>query len=385
VRVAVVGCGTAGAASAILLARAGHDVTVHERFADPSPVGAGLLLQPTGLAVLDRLGLGDRIRAGGDEIRRLVGVTAGGRRVMDLAYADLAPGLTGLGVHRGALFGALFDALRESGTRLELGHTLTSLDELDAELVVVAGGARSELRPPGRVREYPWGALWCIVPDPERVYGGELAQTYRGTAEMVGFLPTGGAVSLFWSVRAGEPPPADLGAWADRVCALQPRARPILDLLTSTAELLPATYRDVRLPAWHAGRSVFLGDAGHAMSPQLGQGANLALMDAAVLADCLAAERDDVPAALARYSATRRRHLRFYARASRALTPVFQSRGNVLSRPRDLLMGPAGRVPWVRRQMLATLAGIKEGPFRTAALPGGRDPGTRDVGGGTGL
>lgn len=368
-RVAVVGCGTAGAASAILLARAGHEVTVHERFADPSPIGAGLLLQPTGLAVLDRLGLGERVRAGGDAIHRLVGVTAAGREVMDLAYADLAPGLSGLGVHRGALFGALLDALRGTEARLELGRAVTSLGELDAELVVVADGARSELRPPGRVRAYPWGALWCIVPDPDGAFAGELAQTYRGTEEMVGFLPTGGAVSLFWSVRAGAPPTTDLEAWADRVCALQPRARAIVERLSSPAELLPATYWDVRLPAWHAGRAVFLGDAGHAMSPQLGQGANLALMDAAALADCLAAEGDDVPVALARYSAERRRHLRFYARASRALTPVFQSRGDVLSRPRDLLMGPAGRIPWVRRQMLATLAGVKEGPFRTRPLP----------------
>jgi 2-polyprenyl-6-methoxyphenol hydroxylase-like FAD-dependent oxidoreductase len=375
-RVAIVGCGTAGAAAATLLARTGHEVTVHERFADPSPVGAGLLLQPTGLAVLDRLGLGDRIRAGGDEIHRLVGATASGRRVMDLAYADLAPGLTGLGVHRGALFAALLDALRGTTARLELGHVVTSTDELEADLVVVAGGARSELRPPGgRVRAYPWGALWCIVPDPDRVFGGELAQTYRGTEEMVGFLPTGGAVSLFWSVRAGAPPPGDLDAWAERVCALQPRARPIVEQLGSAAELLPATYWDVRLPVWHTRRTVFLGDAGHAMSPQLGQGANLALMDAAVLADSLAAEGDDVPAALARYSGARRRHLRFYARASRALTPVFQSRGNVLSRPRDLLMGPAGRVPWVRRQMLETLAGLKEGPFRTRPLPGVGEPG----------
>jgi 2-polyprenyl-6-methoxyphenol hydroxylase-like FAD-dependent oxidoreductase len=370
-RVAVVGCGTAGAAAAILLARAGHEVTVLERFADPSPVGAGLLLQPTGMAVLDRLGLGDRIRAGAAPIHRLVGHTASGRRIMDLAYADLAPGLCGWGVHRGALFGALHGALAPAGAQLETARRVASLEEApEVDLVVVANGARSELRLPGaRVRPYPWGALWCIVADPENAFGGELAQTYRGTEEMVGFLPTGGAVSLFWSVRAGAPPPADLGAWVERVCALAPRARAIVERLGSPADLLPATYRDVRMPAWHHGRAVFLGDAGHAMSPQLGQGANLALMDASALADALAAERD-VPSALARYSAVRRRHLRFYARASRALTPVFQSRGNVLSKPRDLLMGPAARIPWVRRQMLATLAGVKEGPFRERPLPG---------------
>ena len=56
-RVAVVGCGTGGPAAALLLNAAGHDVEIFERFNTPSPIGAGLLLQPTGQAVLARLGL----------------------------------------------------------------------------------------------------------------------------------------------------------------------------------------------------------------------------------------------------------------------------------------------------------------------------------------
>ena len=55
--VAIIGAGTAGSAAALLLARAGHQVTVYERVATPGPVGAGISLQPTGQAVLARLGL----------------------------------------------------------------------------------------------------------------------------------------------------------------------------------------------------------------------------------------------------------------------------------------------------------------------------------------
>ncbi|MBP6841448.1 MAG: NAD(P)-binding protein, partial [Kofleriaceae bacterium] len=54
--IAVVGAGTAGAAVAVLLARAGHVVTLFERVARPGPVGAGITLQPTGQAVLAELG-----------------------------------------------------------------------------------------------------------------------------------------------------------------------------------------------------------------------------------------------------------------------------------------------------------------------------------------
>jgi len=372
-RATVVGCGTAGAAAALLLARAGHEVHLFERFADPQPIGAGLLLQPTGLAVLARLGLRERVEAAGDRITRIVGRTTGGRGVLDLDYGDLRPGLAGVGIHRAELFGALWDALaRQPGVTVHTGVEVTELDGLDADLVVVAAGARTPLRAalgiPHRARPYPWGALWCIAPDPRRAFSGALQQVYRDTRGLLGFLPTGGEVSLFWSVPAGTPPPDDLDAFAARLGALDPRAIDVLAHIRGPHDLLPATYLDVRMPRWHAGRTVLLGDAGHAMSPQLGQGANLALMDAAALADALA-DAPDVPTALGRYSDRRRAHLRYYARASRGLTPVFQSHLALLGPPRDLLMGPLGRVGFVRRPMLQTLVGVKTGVWRSMELP----------------
>src|SRR5688572_24070236 len=105
--IAIVGCGIAGMAAALFLACAGHRVALFERFETPRPVGSGLLLQPLGLAVLDRLGLGDGIRRAGARIDRLYGLThPGGRRILDVGYDGIGPGLAGLGIHRTSLFGA---------------------------------------------------------------------------------------------------------------------------------------------------------------------------------------------------------------------------------------------------------------------------------------
>jgi len=112
----------------------------------------------------------------------------------------------------------------------------------------------------------------------------------------------------------------------------------------------------VSLPRWHRGRLVLLGDAAHALSPQLGKGANLALMDAAALADA---------ASLAEFEAARRAQARFYAFGARALNAVFQSDWDVMAWPRDALMAPVSRLPWVRGRALDVLSGRAAGPFRS--------------------
>ena len=86
-RIGIIGCGVAGQAAATFLAECGHDVTVFERFAEPRPLGAGLLLQPTGLAVLRALRLGQQALSRGGKVLGLEAKTAGGRTELDLSYS----------------------------------------------------------------------------------------------------------------------------------------------------------------------------------------------------------------------------------------------------------------------------------------------------------
>lgn len=207
-RIAVIGYGTAGQALSILLSRDGHEVEIFERVPTPGPVGAGFLLQPSGLQVLWQMGLLDAVRAHAAPVHRLYGDTPCERAVMDMRYAGLDARLHGLGMQRGALFSLLDDARAGAG-QLHAGVSIAAVDAehgllRDSEgrlhgafdLVVAADGAASTLRGTikdgnGLDRVYPWGALWCLLPAEDWPHLQELRQRYVAARKMIGLLPVG--------------------------------------------------------------------------------------------------------------------------------------------------------------------------------------------------
>lgn len=381
-RIAVVGSGSAGPTAAIFLARAGHEVTLYERAGQELAVGAGFLLQPTGLAVLRELGLAEEVLASTRRIEGLFCETTSGKVLLDLKYRELGANFFGLGTHRSSLLRTLLKDCDAAGAEVRWGVEMTGMRQVGGQwelhpdggraegpfdLVILCDGARSRLREevaiPHRVSGYPWGALWFIGRRTEDFDPAQLWQKVGTTRQLCGFLPTGTSddlLSLFWSVRLDEKPP-DLAEWKDQVVTLVPKAAAFLDQIDSVDQLQRASYHDVRMKRWHREGVVILGDAAHALSPQLGQGVNLALVDAAVLAECLAeSSRDE---ALAEYSRRRRKHLRFYQFATRWTTPFFQSDQEWLGKVRDIAFPLAMKVPYVRREMVAVMAGLKAGPF----------------------
>jgi 2-polyprenyl-6-methoxyphenol hydroxylase-like FAD-dependent oxidoreductase len=387
-RIGIIGSGISGQASAIALARAGHEVSVFERFRTARPLGAGLLLQPSGLAALARLDLRTEVERWGARVLELDGRIAGNRRVLDLAYRK---GEYGLGIHRGALFRILHEAMLASGAQLHLAFEVIAIESLERpvvvsragqregpfDLVLDCAGAHDHLRDGldvgVRAPLYPWGALWTTCPDRSNAFDGKLRQRYDRASIMIGILPVGRApgagdtpcVAFFWSLRLADYESernAGLDALNARVLSLWPEAQPIVREIARFEDLALATYRDVSLRRCRAGRVLVMGDAAHGTSPQLGQGANLALIDAITLAHHLK-QSADVDEALARYEGARRLHVAFYRHASRALTPAFQSDGRITPWLRDTFLPYANLLPGGRYMTRTTLSGVRKLPF----------------------
>ncbi len=394
-RVAIVGAGVAGCAAAIQLAEQGFEVELFEAVAEPQPIGAGILLQPTGQQALQRMGLLDEALAHGACLHGLFGDTQSGREVLKMRYERYQPQSFGLGLQRGALMGLLWQRVRATpGIRWRCGVNVERYEQHEAEGVrlfsqdaevgradalILANGSFSHLREQMRVRQsarlFPWGAVWTVLPTPPGFPAVELRQRFRAARHMIGIMPVGRnfgeqgeGINLFWSL-----PTPQVQAWAHagaaglaslkrEMVALFPMVEPLLPALQEASQLRQARYADVHMSSWHDGRVLAIGDCAHGMSPQLGQGVNMALVDAQVLAAL--ARHDgghDWPGRFAAFSAARRAHIRFYTLASRGLTPLFQSHGRLGPWLRDAFFGLGGRLPFVHHQSVLVLAGVKTG------------------------
>jgi 2-polyprenyl-6-methoxyphenol hydroxylase-like FAD-dependent oxidoreductase len=388
-RIGIIGCGIAGMASAIALAREGHEITILERFAAARPLGAGLILQPSGLCVLERLGALEEAESWGARIHALDGRTVAGRRVLDLEYGKLH----GLGIHRAGLFTVLHDRMVASGAKLRLDFevgtvrdtTLLSTKGDNAgpfDLVLDCAGSHDHVRTTLSMATnaplYPWGCFWCALPDREGIWTERLRQRYDGAHTMMGVLPIGRApnaggyhVAWFWSLplaQADLQKAEGLDVLKSKAAACWPEIAQLLDSLTSFDQLALATYRDVTMAPWRTDRVLVMGDAAHGTSPQLGQGANLALIDAITIAHCLR-DTDDVADALARYEKMRRPHIAYYRITSRALTPAFQSHSRLMPWLRDTFLVAARYIPIGGYVTRTTLSGIRKFPFGLWQLP----------------
>lgn len=386
--IAITGAGIGGLALALLLARDGHDITLIERFAKARPLGSGLVIQPVGLAVLDRIGAGDDARRLSSPIVRMLGHAAAGRKALDVSYPAQAPGR---GIHRAALFGLLWEQVQALGLAVITGAEALAAPQDGArrrvvladgrslgpyDLVVDASGAGSRLSPL-QARPLSYGAIWGSVPWPDTdLPRDQLRQRYDGARRMAGVLPIGRLpgdatplAAVFWSMPRADLelwPQRDLAAWKAEAVTLWPQMAPFLDGIRDSAMMTPARYAHGTLRRPDAPGLVHIGDAAHRASPQLGQGANMALLDALALALALRGPLQDAPAA---YAAMRRWHVRLYQGMSAAFTPMYQSGSRSLPWLRDRLLAPCSTLPGVRAGLSRLVGGTLLPPLAGLDAP----------------
>lgn len=371
--VGIIGAGTAGLATAIALARAGHAVTVFEKHRALAPLGAGILIQPQGIAALDALGVGAAFHAASVPVTRLIGTCERNWRIVDIDYGQGEA----RGVSRTALAQLLLDAALALGVRIRYASPVervvvhgaqaalvTPDEDRRFDLAVIADGAASTL--PAQVglavasTVYKWGALWAMFDVADWDGQALLEQRYGGTRRMYGLMPTARVkdklrLSMFWSL-----PCAEYAAWQARPIAewkaellgLWPESQPVVEQIVAHDQFALATYRHAHARRLASGPVCVVGDAAHAMSPQLGLGSTLAVQDALALASAVAQQGAIDGAAL--YSAERLCAVRNYQLFSKALTPCFQADGNGLWR--DVLFAVGLKLPGIPQLMVRSIA-----------------------------
>lgn len=377
-RVAVVGFGVAGGALAALLARQGNDVTVFEQAASPGPVGAGFLLQPSGQEVLRGMGVLDRVRDRSWPIRAYSANKAPGVPLIRLRYDRHDPAAHALGVGRGVLFTALLEAALAEGVRLEAGCRVVDVAEDDRSVSPIGEGGRplgrydwlaaadgawsvirARLNRGSALRAGSHGAMWGLG-EADEDCPEELHQETRGTRVLTGLLPVGRRTqTFFWGIRADRVEPtiaAGFGPFIDAAEALLPAAGQVLRSIGGFDRMVFGHYGHAPARRLHTDRVVLIGDAAHASPPHLGQGANLALLDAHALAAAFL-DTDNPSVAFRRWRAVRAWQNRRYAWLGRLLSPSFQSDIRPLGVARDIALPLMASLPPLRALMERMLAG----------------------------
>ncbi|RVT39134.1 FAD-dependent oxidoreductase [Sphingobium algorifonticola] len=340
-QILVVGGGIGGLTSAIALCRAGHTVEVIERDPNWSVYGVGIIQQGNVIRAMTELGLIDDYIGAGFGFDRVQVYIPTGQCVADIPTPRLVDGYpSNVGIGRPALHKVLGDRAKGAGAQIRLGVTVDTLVD-DGEgvsvtfsdgstgrydLVIGADGLYSQTRE----------TIFPDAPKPEFTGQSVWRYNFKRTPDVVGLQayegPTGiGLVPLsdelmYMYVTTPEPgnpwyAKEDLAStMRSKIANIpSPAIKALVDQITQDHEVVYKPLEWILLEGpWHKGRVVLLGDAVHATTPHLGQGAGMAIEDALVLAAELA-RADSIEPALTAYRNRRFERCRYIVESSRAI------------------------------------------------------------------
>ncbi|MDX1715521.1 MAG: FAD-dependent monooxygenase [Anderseniella sp.] len=380
----IAGAGIAGLASAIALARAGHQVSVHEQASRIEEVGAGLQLGPNAVRALESLGAWQRLEPATVAPAAIcVHDAASDRSLSRLTLGTTFARRFGAPyrvAHRADLLNALkAEAAALDGIEVHTGQRLTGLDlanpdkpvlrfngeALSCDLAVAADGIRSAARQaiaahvsPRQTGDVLYRAMCPASALPDDIDTTNVHMWLSPGAHVVAYGVSGGKrINIVASV-AGAAPVDGWNALAsrDQVLSAFPSACARLRaLLNEPANWLAWSAADLEpFDGWSKGHAILVGDAAHATLPHLAQGAAMALEDAVELAKHVG-DGTGIAAALARFEATRKPRTSRITLGSRTQGRIYKMSGpSALARNLAMKLLPASR-------QLERLAWIYEG------------------------
>lgn len=306
VRILIVGGGIAGLALLRALAQHGFNAEVVEKTPAWDPGGTGLFIPANGLRILDRLGVGDAVRRQASRIERQEFLDQRGRRLLRLGLDSIwGPEAVCLALHRKMLHEVLLTSV--AGSTVRLGTTVEGVSECDQgvrvafddgststyDLVVGADGIRSSIRHlliGGSSPRFLGQVSWRFVLEQACAVSAWTAMLGRGRTFLM--IPIGDrGLYCYADLNSSDSRDPTAGTLARFVDLFREFAEPvptILRELTPAAAVHFAPIEEVAQERWVQGRVVLIGDAAHATSPNMAEGASLALEDAWVLAETLA-------------------------------------------------------------------------------------------------
>ncbi|WP_100470296.1 FAD-dependent monooxygenase [Mycobacteroides abscessus] len=352
-RVAIIGAGIGGLTAAAALRANDIDVIVYEKAHELREVGAGVVIANNGLCALDEVGLGDRVRAVGTQIRRTLWHTWQGESVpVPPAWPAVSPDrpVTSLPVHRGELQHALLGAL-PAGT-VQLGRPCQDIVETADEVRIIFADGSEERADVAVGADGIHSAVQRVVADPVELSSDGI-MAYRGLIpverldgvidlnsmqmwlgpgrsfliypvsrgrllNVVAFTPSNLDAEESWTA------PGDVAELSAEFAGWDQPVQRVAGAMTETFRW--GLYDRKPLNRWTTDRIALLGDAAHPMTPHLGQGANMSIEDAVVLATVLAgASATEVPRRLSLYESLRRDRTSRVQRNARQSGRVYRS------------------------------------------------------------
>jgi 2-polyprenyl-6-methoxyphenol hydroxylase-like FAD-dependent oxidoreductase len=339
-RVLIVGAGIGGLGAGAALAQRGVEVDIVEITPEPNVYGVGINQPANSLRALNAIGVLDEVRSVGFEFHHTRFHDHHGNLVVDVQSKLGGEGIPpNAGLTRRDLHGILIGAADRSGARTRYGTTVTDLAENGSAQVTLSDGTEAEydlvvgfdgINSPLRKRLFGTGydpvytgyGVWRVtVPRPPEV---DYCALYQAPGAKAGHIPL--TTDLMYLLLVHAEPHHARYERARYLDMLRERLEPftglvgdIRDNLGADDEIVYSPLSEVMLPApWSSGRVVLCGDAAHACTPHITQGAAMALEDAVVLAEELAADRplDD---ALAAFSARRYPRAKFVQDVSRGI------------------------------------------------------------------